>query len=196
MSHVEQLSRTQQLRSLYLIAAQLRYAPLYGIGVCRVLMLDDGHRHAVDHEHHVGAVALAGWRSEPPLPGHMQNVGRRVVEVYEPDLPVSLLGLVVPLPLAPQPGQHLAVALDGRRERLEVLKHRADGVVRQPGVEPAERALDLASKQQPGLAASQDQGILRRHGRPPDLRRVADHRELDRACFGYVDFSHGRFLLF
>ena len=83
----------------------------------------DGDRHAVDQEHHVGAVALAGRRLEPPLPRDVQDVGPGRVEVYEPDLPVALLGLVVPLPLTPQPGEHLAVALDGRRERLDVLDH-------------------------------------------------------------------------
>ena len=43
---------------------------------------------------------LAGRRLEPPLSRDVQDVGPGRVEVYEPDLPVALLGLVVPLLLA------------------------------------------------------------------------------------------------
>ena len=81
MGHVEELRRAHQLGRLDLVAAQLRDATLDGIGVRRVLVLDNGDRHSVDHEHHVGAVALAGGRLEPPLPSHVQDVGRHVVEV-------------------------------------------------------------------------------------------------------------------
>ena len=91
----------------------------------------------------------------------MQNVGPRFVEVDKPDLSVTLLGLVVPLPLAPQPSEHLPVALDGRGKRLDVLDHGANGVVRQPGVESAERPFDLAAKQQPGLATAHSKGVCR-----------------------------------
>ena len=75
MGHVEELRRAHQLGRLDLVAAQLRDTPLDGVGVRWVLMLDDGDRHAVDDEHHVGAVALAGRRLEPPLPSHVQDVG-------------------------------------------------------------------------------------------------------------------------
>ena len=108
-----------------------------------------------------------------------RTLARRFVEVDEPHLPVALLGLVVPLPLAPQPGEHLPVALNGRTKRLEVFHHGTDGVVRHPGVEPTERLLQLGAEQHPSLAAPQRKGVARRQRRPPDLRRMADHRELN-----------------
>ena len=154
-------------------------------------MLHYGGGHAVDHEHHVGAIALAGRRLEPPLPRDVQDVCPGRVEVYEPDLPVALLGLVVPLPLATQPCQHLAVAFNGGWKRLEVLDHRPDRILRHPGVEAAQGLFQHASKQKPSLAAFHGEGVPRRQWRPTDLRRVADHRELDAACFCDVEFSHG-----
>ena len=56
---VEELRRSHQFRRLLLVASQLGDAPLDGVGVFGVLMLDDGDWHAVDDKHHVCAVALA-----------------------------------------------------------------------------------------------------------------------------------------
>ena len=159
MGHVEELGCPQQLRRLQLIAAQLRKAPLYGVGVRGVLVFNDGDGHAVDREHDVGAIALAGRRLEPPLPRDVQDVGPGRVEVYEPDLPVALIGLVVPLPLAAQPCQHLAVALNGGGKRLKVLDHRPDGILRHPWVEAAQGLFQHAGKQKPGLSASHGEGV-------------------------------------
>ena len=74
MGHVEELRRAHQLGRLLLVTAQLRDTGLDGVGVGWVLVLDDGDRYAVDHEHHVGTVGLAGGRLEPPFPSHVQNI--------------------------------------------------------------------------------------------------------------------------
>ena len=72
--HVEELRRSHQLGRLPFIAPQLGDAPFYRVRVLRVLVFDDGHRDAVDHEHYIGAVAFSGRRLEPPLPCHVQGV--------------------------------------------------------------------------------------------------------------------------
>ena len=136
---VEELRRGQQLRRLRLVAPQLRHPALDGAGGGRVLVLDDRRRHAVDHEHHVGAVALARRRLEPPLIGDVQGVGARRLEVDQPYRPVPPLGVVVRLPLPAQPRQHFAVAIDRRRQRFDPLHHRARRVAAHPGVEPPQR---------------------------------------------------------
>ncbi len=64
----------------------------------------------------------------------VQAVGGGALEVHKPDAPVALLGLVVHLPLAAQPGEHLAVAFDGGRDRLEPLDDLAYGNLAHPGV--------------------------------------------------------------
>ena len=71
---VEELRRADQLRRLLLVALELRHGPVDGAAVLRVLVLDDADRHAVDHEHDVGAVALAGRRLHLPLPGDVKDV--------------------------------------------------------------------------------------------------------------------------
>ena len=144
MGDVEELGRTHQLGRLLFIAPQLGEALLDGVRVLRILVLDDGHRHAVDHKHHVRAVALAHRGFELPFPGDVQEVGPRPLKIDDLDGPVTLLVLVVPLPLPAQPSQHLAVAVNGRRERFESFDDGADGAARHPGVEPAEGAFQLA----------------------------------------------------
>ena len=138
VGHVEELRRAHEFGGLLLVAPKLGDAAVDGIGVRRVLVLDDGDRHPVDEEHHIRPVALAGGGLELPLPSDMKDVGVRRLEVDETDLTVTLLGLVVPLPLATEPREHLAVALDRRRECIEPLDGRADDVLRHPGVEPPE----------------------------------------------------------
>ena len=118
MGHVEELRRAQEFRCLQLVAPELRDATFDGVDVCWILVLDDGYRDAVDNEHHVGLVGLAGGRPQPPFPRDVQDVGPWLLVVDETDGPLTRLGLVVPLPLAPQPGEHLAIALDRRRQRL------------------------------------------------------------------------------
>ena len=100
MSYVEELSCAQKLGGLDFVAAQLSNAPFDTVGVHRVLVLDNGDRHAVHYEHHVGAVAFAGRWLEPPLPCHVQDVGAGFVEIDKRDLSMTLLVLVIPLPLA------------------------------------------------------------------------------------------------
>ena len=116
------------------------------------LCSDDGDRHTVDDEHHVGPVGLASRRLEPPFPGDVQDVGAGLLEVDQPDGPLAILGLVVPVALAPQPGQHLAVALDRCRQRLQPLKGRADSRIAHPRVEAAKRSFELIPEQQSSLA--------------------------------------------
>ena len=58
MRHIEQLGCGQQFRGLQLITPQLLDGALNGIPIFRVLVFDDSDGDAVDHEHHVGAVAL------------------------------------------------------------------------------------------------------------------------------------------
>ena len=114
MGNVEELRRPHQFRRFLFVASQLGDAPLDGVGVFWVLMLDDGDWHAIDDEHHVGAVALAGWWLELPFPSDVEDVVAGRIEVDELDGAGSLFGLVVPLPLSAQPSEHFAVALNRR----------------------------------------------------------------------------------
>ena len=116
---VEHLRRADQFRRLDLVSAKLFDAALDGVAVFRVLVLDDADRHAVDAEHHVRPVALAGGRLQRPFPGDVKDVRVGVLEVDELDAAMALLGLVVPAALAAQPQQHFAVAVDRRRDRVE-----------------------------------------------------------------------------
>ena len=158
MGDVEQLGRGDQLGRLLLVAPQLGDAPLDGVAVRRVFVLDDGDRHAVGDEHDVCPVTLARRGLGRPLPGDVQGVGARCVEVDEPDGAVALFGFVIHLPLAAQPGEHVAVALDGGRQRLQPLNRGADGVIAHPGVETAERRLQLAAKQHAARGAPSETG--------------------------------------
>ena len=189
---VEELRQSHQFRRFLLIAPQLGEAPLDGVTVLGVFMLDDGYRQAVDHEHHVRTVALARRRFELPFPGDVKEVGPRTLKIDDLDGPLTLLGLVVPLPLPAQPGKHLSVALNGWRERFESFDDGAEGAARHPGVEPAQGAFEFALKQQPGFAATLLPCSLRRDRRPANSLRVTNHRELHRAGFSNVKGGHKR----
>ena len=154
MGDVEQLGGGDQLGRFLLVAPQLGDAPLDGVAVRRVFVLDDGDRHAVGDEHNVCPVALARRGLGRPLPGDVQGVGARCVEVDEPDGAVALLGFVIPLPLAAQPNEHVAVAFNCWRQRLQSLNRGADSVIGHPGIEPAERRLEFAAKQHAARASA------------------------------------------
>ena len=187
---IEELRRGYQLRGLDLVASQLRDGPLDGIGILGVLVLHDGNRHTVDHEHHIRPVTLAGRRLQLPLPGNVIDVGARRLEIDEPDATMTLLGLVVPLPFAVQPGEHLAVALDGRWDRFDPLDDGADGGVRHPEIEPPKRSFELTSEHHPGLATALVHRDFRRERNPADLRRVANHGELHRGGLANLEIGH------
>ena len=105
---------------------------------------------------------------------------------------MTLFVLVVPLPLAVQPGEHLAVALDGRRARLNLLDDGADNVVRHPEIEPPKRSFEFVPEQQPGLTAALMYRDFRRERCPADLCRVAHHGELDRSSLANLEIGHGK----
>ena len=189
---VEQLGGSDQFGRLLFVAPQLRDAPLDGVAVRRVLVFDDGDRHAVDDEHHVRATALAGRGLGRPFPGDVQNVVVRCVKIDQPDGAVALFGVVMHLPLAAQPGEHVSVALNRWRQRLQPLDGGADSVIRHPDIEPAQRRLQFAAKQHAARAAAQGQRLLRRQRRPADLRGVAHHRKLGGARFGDFQVCHHR----
>ena len=190
MGDVEELDRAHQLGRLLLITPQLGEALLDGIRVRGVLVFDDGHRHAVDHEHHVRTVTLARRWFELPFPGHVQEVRCRSLKIDDLDGPVTLLGLVVPLPLPAQPGKHLAVALNGRRECFESLDDGADGAACHPGIEPVQGSFEFTLKQQPCFTASLLPCILWRDRRPANFLGVTHHRELHGAGFSDVERGH------
>ena len=146
MRNVEELRRPHQFRRLLLVASQLGDAPLDGVGVSWVLMLDDGDWHAIDHEHHVRTVALSRWRLELPFPSDVEDVVAGRIKVDELDGARSLFGLVVPLPFPAQPREHLAVALNRRRDRFESFDDGADGIVRHPRIKPAKCACKLIAE--------------------------------------------------
>ena len=152
MRDVEELRRPQQFGRLRLVASHLRDALFDGGAVRGILVLDDGGRHAVDDEHHVRAVPFAGRGRERPLPGDVQRVGARRVEIDQPDGPLPAFGLVVPLPFAAQPSEHLAVAFDCRRQRLDPFDRGTHGLVAQPRVASVQRRFHLVMEQHPGLA--------------------------------------------
>ena len=155
-------------------------------------MLNDGDRQAVDDEHHIRPVAFSGRRLELPLPGDVEDVGCGPLEIDQTNLPVPLFGFVVPLPLAAQPSQHLAIALDGRRYRFQSFHGGANGIFRHPGIELLEGPLEFATEQHSGLAAALLHRVHRRERGPADLRCVADHGELDCPGFGDSKMAHDR----
>ena len=120
----------------------------------------------------------------------MKDVGVGVLEVDELDAAVALLGLVVPAAFAAQPRQHFAVALDGRRDRVERLDDRAHRVGRQPRVEFRELRFELVAEQHAGFAAALLLGDLGRERRPADFGGVLHHRELDGAGFADLEVAH------
>ena len=149
---VEELHRPQQFGRFRLVASHLHDALFDGVAVRGILVLDDGGRHAVDDEHHVRTVPFAGRGRERPLPGDVQRVGARRVEIDQPDGPLPAFGLVIPLPFTAQPGEHLAVAFDRRRQRLDPFDRGAHGLVAQPRVASMQRRFHLVVEQHPGLA--------------------------------------------
>ena len=158
---------------------------LDGVAVLRVLVLDDADRNAVDDEHDVGAVALASGRLERPFPRDVKGVGARHCSKsmsWTARWRFSLSSYQ--LPLAAQPREHLSIAFDRRRDRVEGLDDRADSVGGQPRVELGKLGLKLVAQQHAGLAAALLLGDLRRDRRPADFGGVLHHRELDGAGFG------------
>ena len=163
---------------------------LEGVAILRVLVFDDHHRNAIDEEHHVGPVALARRRLDLPFPGHLEVILRDVLEVDDHHRPMAFLGLVVPLALAPQPGQQFTVALDGGRQRVQRLDDRTRRIRRQPGIELHDLLLQHATKQAGGLVTPQVHGLDGREWGPADLGGMIHHRELNRAGFADLE-RHG-----
>ena len=91
MGDVEDLRRCQQLRCLGFVPPQLRDPALDRAGVLRIFVLDDRHGHTVDQKHHVGSVALARRRLEPPFPSDVQDVGVWRIEVDQANVAMTLL---------------------------------------------------------------------------------------------------------
>ena len=180
----------QQFRRLHLVAPQLRDSPINGIGIRRVLVLNDGDRHAVDDEHHVRTVPFSGRRLDFPFPRDVEGIDARPVKVNEPDGSVTILCLVVPLPLPTQPGKELPIPFNRRRECFKSLNGGADGVFRHPGIELTKLRLKFVAEQHPGLTAALLHRGLRGECRPPDLRGVADHRKLNKGSLGDLEVGH------
>ena len=93
---VEELRRADQFRRLDLVAAQLLDAALDRIAILGVLVLDDADRNAVDEEHHVGAIALAGGRLQRPFPRDVKDVASVCSKSISCDAAMALFVLVVP----------------------------------------------------------------------------------------------------
>ena len=72
MRYVEDLRHPREFRRFDLVALQLGNAVLDCIGIFGILVLDNGYRHAVNKEHHIGAVALACQGAESPFPSYME----------------------------------------------------------------------------------------------------------------------------
>ena len=189
--HIEQLRRRHQLGGDLLVAPQLRQPFLDGVAILRVLVLHDRRRDPVHEEHHIGAARPPGRRTDRPLPGDPQGVLARTVEVHQPHRPLPLFVLVVRLPLAAQPGEHLPVSLDRRREGFESLDHRTDGFRSHPGIEPLEGRLQLVPEQRPGRASPFPLGRRRRERRPAHIDRMAHHRELHHPRLADPRHGHG-----
>ena len=66
----------------------------------------------------------------------------------------------------------------------------ADDVVRHQGIEPPKRSFDLIPKHHPGLAAALAHRDFRRERCPADLRRMANHGELDRDGLANLEIAH------
>jgi type I restriction enzyme, S subunit len=64
------------------------------------------------------------------------------VKIDDLDAPVALFGLVVPLPLAAQPGEHFAITFDSGWDRFQLLDHLPDRICRHPRIELGERGLE------------------------------------------------------
>jgi hypothetical protein len=103
---------------------------------------------------------------------------------------MALFLLVVPLPLAAQPGEHVAVALNGRRDRVKRLDDRADRVRRHPGVECRELRGQIVAEEHRGATATLLLGELGGERRPTDLDGVLHHRELHGARLADLERAH------
>ena len=187
MGDVEELGRAEQFRRLPFVASELGDTVFDGVAVFGVLVLDDGDRNAIDDEHNIGPVAPTCGGLKLPFPGDMKEVLGWGFEVDDLDVSVALLGLVVPLPLAAQPGKHLTVAFNRRPDRLQALNDLTSGVGGHPRIELFEPSFKFFAKEHAFHAASLLAGIVGRDRGPADLGRVVDHRKLDSVRFGYVD---------
>ena len=92
-------------------------------------------------KHDVGPVALARGRLQGPFPGDVKRVGVRIAEIDQPNRAMALLVFIVPGVFPAQPGEHFPVAFDRRRNGLQRLDDRADGVGFQPRIEGSELQL-------------------------------------------------------
>jgi hypothetical protein len=91
---------------------------------------------------------------------------------------MALLVFVVPLAFATDPGEYVAVALDGRRQRLDGVDDGACLVVRNRGLKSSSLVQFVSESMLalPRRLASAFSGIK---DIPPDLLCVLHHRELD-----------------
>ena len=117
-------------------------------------------------EHHVRTVPLSGRRLDLPFPRDVEGIDARRVKVNKPDGSVTILGLVVPLAFPAQPGEHLPITLNRRRECFESLDGSANGIVRHPGIELEKFRLKFVAKQRPCLTAALVYRGLRGEWRP------------------------------
>ena len=187
---VVELGLSNELRRLLLVAAQLRDAARQRVARRWVLVLDDRHRQAVNQEDDIGPVALAGDRLDLPLPGDLELVVVRVLEVDELDRAAELLVLVVPLVLAADPAQDIPVALDGRRQRLDGLDDRSRLVGRQPRIEVAQLVLEDGREQHVLASVPEHLGVDRLDDIPADPMGMGDHGELGSARLADLECRH------
>jgi len=171
----EELRRADQFGSFFLVTAELGDAAFDRVSILRVLVLDDAHRQPVDKEHHIRAVAFAGGWLQHPFPGNMKSIRVRMFEVDQGDAAMAFFGLVMPGFFAPQPRQHLAIALDRRGHGIECFDDGVDCVAGEPGVEPGELRLQLVAQQHARFAAALLLGNLGRERRPAGFLRMANH---------------------
>jgi hypothetical protein len=140
----EELVGGEQAGDLLLVRLQLVEGVLgRGLGVARVLELDDGQREAVDEHDHIGtAVRLALDHGE--LVDRQPVVGLGVVEVDEPSLvagDAAVRSRVLDVDAVDEHAMEAAVVLEQARalEDEDPLERVVDRRCRQPGIDTFER---------------------------------------------------------
>jgi len=102
--------------------------------------LEDSFQPLGPGERRDGRATLIDRLLQLPFPADVENILARTLEIDELDVAVALFALFVALPFAMRPGEHVAIALDSGRDRLQLFEHLRDVVGRHPRIELASAA--------------------------------------------------------
>ena len=167
LRHLEDLGRSEHFRGFFVVAADLLDAFRHTVGLGRLLRLGHGYGQTVDEKDHVGApVANGGAAACSHSFGDVEEILVGPVEVDEADVDFAVLGGDEDGPFAAEPGQGVAVALDGRAQQVQPADDLGGAVaVEHPGVKADKLGGEVVGEEhQAAVAAAAGPGH-RRAGR-------------------------------